>query len=184
MSLLLRYMSRTKEYVEALIFAFGDGISLDELKKKTKTNDIIVKKVVSDLNSEYRERKSAIEIVTEGSLYRMRLRPELIFLVEENLRTDLGKGVLMTLSLIALRGKITQKELIKTRGSIAYQHVKYLVSRGLITTQRDGNTKTIKISPLFYDYFDIKSTEFKELKEKVKEEVTKESSATVEYQPN
>lgn len=177
-------MSRTKEYVEALIFAFGDGISLDDLKKKTKTNDIIVKKAVADLNADYENRKSAVQIVTEGSLYRMRLRPELIFLAEENLRTDLGKGVLMTLSLIALKGKITQKELIKARGSIAYQHVKYLVSRGLITAQKEGNTKTIKISPSFYDYFDIKSAEFKDLKEKVKEEITKESDATVQYRPN
>ncbi len=177
-------MSRTKEYVEALIFAFGDGISLEELKKKTKTNELIVKKAVADLNSEYKDRKSAFEIVTEGSLYRMRLRPELIFLAEENLRTDLGKGILMTLSVIALKGKITQTELIKTRGSIAYQHVKELISRGLITTQREGNTKILRVSPSFYDYFDIKSAEFKDLKEKVKEEIEKDSSINVQYTPN
>ncbi len=177
-------MSKTKESVEALIFAFGDGISLDELEKKTRADPVIIKKSVAELNKEYTERKAAFNIVTEGTFYRMRLRSDLASIVEDTLKTDLKKGVLMTLSLIAAKGKINQSELVKLRGSLSYQHVKELVSRGLVTKYTEENRKVIKISPTFYDYFDVNSKELKEVTNEVKEELKKESERTVEYRPN
>ena len=122
-------MAKINEYVEALIFSFGDGISLDELVKRTKSDPIIIKKAVDSLNKEYEERKSAFYILTEGNLYRMRLRSDLLHLIQDTLRTDLSRGVLMTLSLIVLSGKIRQSDLIKKRGSISYQHVKDFILR-------------------------------------------------------
>ncbi|MCL4400451.1 MAG: SMC-Scp complex subunit ScpB [Candidatus Parvarchaeota archaeon] len=176
-------MSKIKEYVEALIFAFGDGITMEEIAKRTKFDPLIVKKAVNDLNKEYTERKSAFTISTEGNVYRMRLRGDLITLAEDTLKTDMKKGVMMTLSLIAMKGKIKQAELIKMRGSLSYQHVKELVSRGLVTTSIEDNHKIIKLSPSFYDYFDVNSKEFKEVTNEVKEDVKKESEQTVEYTP-
>jgi chromosome segregation and condensation protein ScpB len=82
-----------------------------------------------------------------------------------------------------MKGKIKQAELIKMRGSLSYQHVKELVSRGLVTTSIEDNHKIIKLSPSFYDYFDVNSKEFKEVTNEVKEDVKKESEQTVEYTP-
>ncbi len=177
-------MSKIKEYVEALIFAFGDGISLEELEKRTKADPLIIKKAVTELNKEYAERKSAFSIVTEGNFYRMRLRSDLTSVAEDTLKTDLKKGVLMTLSLIAAKGKINQSDLVKMRGSLSYQHVKELVSRGLVIKTTEENRKVIKISPTFYDYFDVNNKEFKEVTNEVKEELKKDSERTVEYRPN
>ncbi len=176
-------MSKTKEYVEALIFAFGDGITIEELQKRTKADPLIIKKAVNDLNKEYAERKSAFTISTEGNVYRMRLRGDLIALAEDNLKTDMKKGVMMTLSMIAMQGKIKQADLVKSRGSLSYQHVKELVSRGLVTVYTEGNRKIVKLSPTFYDYFDINNKEFKEITQEVKEDVEKESEQEVTYKP-
>jgi segregation and condensation protein B len=177
-------MVKINEYVEALIFSFGDGISLEEIVKRTKLDPIVVKKAVNDLNKIYSERKSAFYILTEGNLYRMRLRSDLLYLAQDNLRTDMSRGVLMTLSLIVLNGKIKQTDLVKKRGSISYQHVKELQSRGLVSTAVEDGKKVIKITPSFYDYFDVDKKEFKEIKETIKEEINKEDNKTVEYKGN
>ena len=177
-------MAKINEYVEALIFSFGDGISLDELVRRTKSDPIIIKKAVDSLNKEYEERKSAFYILTEGNLYRMRLRSDLLHLVQDTLRTDLSRGVLMTLSLIVLSGKIRQSDLIKKRGSISYQHVKELQSRGLVSTAVEDGRKVIRITPSFYDYFDVEKKEFKEITDTLKEELKKEDNQTVKYAGN
>jgi segregation and condensation protein B len=177
-------MVKINEYVEALVFSFGDGISLEEIVKRTKSDPIIIKKAVNDLNKSYEARKSAFFILTEGNLYRMRLRGELIHLVQDSLRTDMSRGVLMTLSLIVLNGKILQSELVKKRGSVSYQHVKELQSRGLVSSTIEEGKKVIRITPLFYDYFDVDKKEFKEIKETVQEEIKKEDNKTVEYKGN
>lgn len=176
-------MSKIKEYVEALIFAFGDGITLEELQKRTKADPLIIKKAVNDLNKDYTERKGAFTISSEGNVYRMRLRPDLVSLAEDNLKTDMKRGIMMTLSVIATKGKIKQAELVKLRGSLSYQHIKELVLRGLVTTSIEDKHKVIKLSPTFYDYFDINSKEFKEITKEVQEDIKKESEHTEIYIP-
>ena len=174
-------MSEIKEKVEALIFAFGEGISLEDICKHLKADTLLVKKAVTSLNKSYEENKSAFFIVTEGDFYRMRLRDDLMYLVQENLKTDMSKGVLMTLSVIAINGKMKQSDLIKTRGSVSYQHIKELVNRGLVNTYLDDGKKVVKLSPMFYEYFDVDTKDFKELEENVKAEAKKESEHTTEY---
>jgi segregation and condensation protein B len=177
-------MSKISQLVEALIFSFGEGISMDDLARRTKGDKLLIKRTINELNRSYDERKSAFVIETEGNLYRMRLRNELSYVVEDLLKTDMRKGVLMTLSIIASKGKIKQAELKNMRGSVVYRHVKELSQRGLILVQKEGNSKVIKIAPTFFDYFDINSKEFKELYNGVKEEVEKESEQSVEYRGN
>ena len=176
-------MTKITEYIESLIFSFGDGITLEELSKRTKVDPLIVKKAAASLNKSYEERKAAFYILTEGNLYRMRLRSDLLFLVNDTLKTDMSKGILMTLSLIVLNGKISQAELVKRRGSISYQHIKELQSRGLVSTSKENGAKVVKVTPLFYDYFDVDKQEFKDIKDTIKEEVTKEDN-TIEYKGN
>ncbi|MCL5009770.1 MAG: SMC-Scp complex subunit ScpB [Candidatus Parvarchaeota archaeon] len=176
-------MSKTKEYIEALVFAFGDGITIEELSKRIKVDPLLIRKAVRELNKSYADRKSAFSISEEGTMLRMKLRHDLIPLIEENLKTDMKKGVLMTLSVIASRGKIMQSDLVKQRGSVSYQHVKELVSRGLVTAYMDGNKKALKLSPSFFDYFDINNKEFNEVKKEVKNSVEEEMVHHEEYSP-
>ena len=163
-------MSKIKESVEAIIFAFGEGIRLEDIQNKLKADPVVINKAVNALNKEYKERSSAFFISLEGNIYRMRLRSDLVHLAEDSLRTDMKKGVLMTLSLIASKGKEAQSDLVKERGSIVYQHIKELVNRGLVSKYEENKRKMVKITPQFYDYFDVKANEFKELKNDVVEE--------------
>ncbi|MCL4399598.1 SMC-Scp complex subunit ScpB [Candidatus Parvarchaeota archaeon] len=177
-------MSKIKESIEAVIFAFGDGISREDIQKRLKADPVLIDRTVNLLNKEYAERKSAFFISTEGSLYRMRLRSDLVHLAEDNLKTDMKKGVLMTLSLIASKGKETQAKLVKERGSIVYQHIRELVDRGFITKYEEDGKKIVKLTPQFYDYFDVKSSEFKELKNEVLRQEEEKETQEVEYVGN
>lgn len=177
-------MARINEYVEALIFSFGDGISLEELAKRTNSDPVIIKKSIAYLNKSYEERKSAFYILTEGNLYRMRLRSDLLHLVQDTLKTDMSRGVLMTLSLIVTNGKMKQSDLVKRRGSISYQHVKELQSRGLVSTAIEEGKKVVRVAPSFYDYFDVDRKEFREIKDAIQEEIKKEDDKAVQYLGN
>ncbi len=177
-------MSRIKEYVEAVLFVSGEGITLDEIAKKTKSDPIIVKKAINELNKEYESRKSAFFIDNEGEIYRMRLRNDFNFLIQDNLRTDMKQGVLMTLSVIATHGKIKQSELVKLRGSIVYKHIKELLTRGFITVYKENNQKIIKLAQTFFDYFDVNKDDLKEINKKLEEEIKKSEDQNVEYKGN
>jgi chromosome segregation and condensation protein ScpB len=58
-----------------------------------------------------------------------------------------------------------------------------LQSRGLVSTSKENGAKVVKVTPLFYDYFDVDKQEFKDIKDTIKEEVTKEDN-TIEYKGN
>ena len=95
-------------------------------------------------------------------------------LVQDRLQTDMSRGVLMTLSFIAVNKKMKQAELVKRRGTIVYQHLKELKSRGFVTIGEEDGHRIVRISPSFYDYFDVDAKELKELTNSIKEEMAKE----------
>lgn len=169
-----------KRKIEALIFSFGDGISLEEIKKRTNADELLIKRNIAKLNKEYDERKSAFFIENEGDKYLMKLRPDLLPVIKDTMKIEMKKGTLMTLSVIALHDKIAQADLIKARGNVAYQHVKELIQRGLIEPYFVDGRKHLKLTENFFNYFDIEKNEFKELKEELNEN-NEEENKVVEY---
>lgn len=174
---------KLRQKVEALLFAVGNGLPVEELERRTKSDRILIERETGRLNRGYDESGSAFFIVKEGEIYRMRLRDELMPNIEDLLKTDMRDSLLMTLSIIALRRKMRESELMKLRGSVAYQHVRELEKRGFITSFREGRFKFVRLSPQFYEYFDIKQEELKDIKEKIEEE-EKLKRKSIEYTGN
>ena len=79
-------------------------------------------------------------------------------LVELLCPVDLKPATLRTLSVIALKEPIRQTALIEMRGSGAYDHIKELVDKGLISKTRDKNGRSfnLKTTPKFREYFKLK----------------------------
>ncbi|MCW1294185.1 MAG: SMC-Scp complex subunit ScpB [Candidatus Parvarchaeota archaeon] len=174
---------KLRQKVEALLFAVGNGLTVEELEKRTKSDRILIDREIKALNRGYERLGSAFFIVKEGEIYRMRLRDELMPNIENLLKTDMRDSLLMTLSVIALRRKMRESELMKARGSIAYQHVRELEKRGLVISSREGRYKFVRLSPQFYEYFDIKREELKDITEKIEEE-EKLKGRSIEYTGN
>ena len=66
---------------------------------------------------------------------------------------ELSSAELRTLATIAYYEPIRQSEIVKARGNRAYEQIKTLEELGLISSKPDGNTKVLRLTRKFYDYF-------------------------------
>ncbi len=70
---------------------------------------------------------------------------------------ELGVGALRTLAAIALKGPMTQTDLVDLRGSGAYQHVQELVELGFVRKRRptDSRSYWLQVTDKFHQYFQL-----------------------------
>ena len=167
----------TEQYralLEAALFVSGRQLSIEDLARLCNSGNIgAVRTAMEDLQKEYQERNTGIEITESNGQYAMRVKKEheagVMHLVPE---TDMQPAVLKTLALIAYSQPIKQSEIIKQRGNGAYKYIKKLKDQELIETHKSSRTKVITVTNKFKDYFQIQ--DMKELKEKIPEALVKE----------
>jgi segregation and condensation protein B len=89
--------------------------------------------------------------------YTLQLREPFHHLVQTLIPADLGVGALRTLAAIALKGPLSQPDLIELRGSGAYQHVQELVELGFVKKRRqsDGRSYWLQVTDKFRQYFQL-----------------------------
>ena len=70
---------------------------------------------------------------------------------------ELGVGALRTLAAIALKGGITQTDLVELRGSGAYQQVTELVELGFVQKRKQANSRShwLQVTKKFHQYFQV-----------------------------
>jgi len=68
---------------------------------------------------------------------------------------------------IAWKYPIVQSDLIKIRHNKAYDHIKMLSEREFIAKEKSGRTYKIKLTPKFFEYFDLPSNDAKQAFRKV-----------------
>jgi len=145
-----------KQIVEAGLFLSTEPVSAARLAELAGVERAQVLEVLERLREEYSARGSAIQIVqVDEERYVMQVKPGLAVLAGELAKPELGREVLKTLAVIALRQPITQAELVKMRGSSAYAHVKELVSLGFVESVRAGRTRMLTTTGKFADYFGL-----------------------------
>ena len=67
-----------------------------------------------------------------------------------------------TLAIIAYKQPIKQSVVIKIRGNKSYDHISQLKEKGLISSEKLGRSRLLKLTPHFFDYFDVSEKEVKE----------------------
>ena len=87
--------------------------------------------------------------------YFMRVKDEFSDLSDEVLSFELKTASLRTLSTIALKEPIYQKDLVELRGGSCYEHLKDLESLGLIKRQKEGINKIVRTTKTFAEYFKL-----------------------------
>lgn len=70
----------------------------------------------------------------------------------------LGKGEftsaeLKTLAMVAYYAPVKQSDIVHARGNRAYEHLQKLEEVGLVTSSKFSNTRLIKLSRKFFEYF-------------------------------
>jgi len=150
-----------KKQVEAVLFASGKFLELGKIAEMMSLGSIgAVKKAIEDLKEEYRVKDSALEILEQGSSYRMHIRPDFVPIVKSLMtETEFDKPIISTLAVIAWKQPILQSKIIKIRGNTAYEHLKLLEEKELILRKPHGLTKLVRLAPKFYEYFDTNKEE-------------------------
>lgn len=126
--------------LEALLFAAGDPLSLDELKMAVPEEDRPrVEDAMAALTATYEASPRGMQIVRVAGGYRMVTRPRfdrhLRALRRQRNRHRLGRAALETLAVIAYRQPITAPEIAEIRGKDPGGVLRTLLDKRLIRTQ-------------------------------------------------
>lgn len=155
------------EIIEAALFAAGRAVSLEKLMKITGMPKKYVSLAVKELMEAYSSRGSGLEILDLGDRYVMQVKPEYSELMREIAPKELSAPKLRTLSMIAYHQPLLQSYLIEMRGSGAYDHIKDLIERGFVESVPCGRSRQLSTTPLFADYFGLKSNDPQAIKGKI-----------------
>ena len=144
--------------IEAALYSAGRPLKIEELirasgtESRTKTFEIL-----DDIMKKTKSVFKALEVVTlpDGS-YVFQLKPEYSSTIKKYAsKPILPNATLKTLSYIAYMQPISSKQLVETRGSGVYEHLKELRQLDFITHQNVGRLKIYNTTEKFQKYFGI-----------------------------
>ena len=114
----------------------------------------------------------------ENDIWKLAVKPGYIHLTSDLYsKNEMDKSLLETLAVIAWKQPIIQSDVVKVRGTLTYDHVRILKEIGYVESEKFGRTRKLKLTPKFYDYFDVSKKELADKFKNVKD-VSKELEKT------
>jgi len=166
--------------IEAALYSAGRPLKIEELIRASGTESRT--KTYNILNNIMKKSKltfKAIEIVTlpDGS-YVFQLKPEYSSTIKKYAsKPVLPKATLKTLSYIAYMQPISSKQLVETRGSGVYSHLKELRQLDFISHQNVGRLRIFSTTEKFQKYFGIQG-DVENLKQRLFSTIRKTATQT------
>jgi len=161
--------------IEAALYSSGRPLKIEELIRASGTESRA--KTVAILDNIMKKAKSAFKaievvILPDGS-YVLQLKPEYSSTVKKYAsKPVLPNATLKTLSYIAYMQPISSKQLVETRGSGVYSHLKELRQLDFINHQNVGRLKIFTTTEKFQKYFGIQG-DVDDLKQKLFSKIRK-----------
>ena len=161
--------------VEAALYSAGRPLRIEDLirasgtESRTKTIEII-----EDIMKKTKSSFKALEVVIlPDKTYVFQLKPEYSSTVKRYAsKPILPNATLKTLSYIAYMQPISSKQLVETRGSGVYAHLKELRQLDFINHQNVGRLKIYTTTEKFQKYFGIQG-DVEDLKQRLFSKVRK-----------
>src|SRR3989344_258747 len=153
-----------KQKIEADLFTTAKFMSLQEITNLCNiTSSSITKKLLEELQQDYSQKSSSLTIQEEFEKFKLNVKKEFGAITNKLASgSELDSPTTKTLAVIAFKNPLLQSEIIKIRGNKAYDHIKQLLESAMITSEKKGRTRLIKLTPKFFDYFDIAEKELKQ----------------------
>ncbi len=144
--------------LEAALYSSGRPLSIEELIKASGTESRT--KTLALLDNIAKKVKAAFKAMEVANLsdgsYVFQLKPEFNTVIRKYAsKPILPNATLKTLSYIAYMQPISTKQLVETRGSGVYLHLKYLKHLDYVETQNVGRLKIYSTTNKFQKYFGI-----------------------------
>lgn len=147
--------------VEAILFAYGDWISVEEIKDALSANSI--KQVENSLNELERKYDDSFSFsVVSDSLgrWKMSLKEEHEDIVTNLISgVEIPKNVLKVLSVIAYEQPVSKTRLSEILGRAVKQEVDYLYKAKFVDYEKKGIGRYYRVTKKFFDYFKIEDQE-------------------------
>lgn len=144
--------------MEAALYVAGRPLDLKTLGSVIKVRSKReVRRIAKILIRKYKSHDTAIEILeVEGQRFVMQLKADYSMNVRRlAVNPLLTLGPLKTLSYIAYRQPVSQKQVVEVRGRHAYSHIRALRDMGLIKCEKNGRTSLTRTTDYFADYFGL-----------------------------
>jgi len=157
-------IEKMRRLIEATLFMSPKPVSIEEVSKVVNNKNLaLLEGILSGLIEEYKLRDSAIEIVRETDGFKMKVKKDFEQHVMHLAGTlQYSKAVMKTLAYIAYRQPVKQSQVIKFRSTKAYEEVKLLEEKGLISREKKGVTFILRTTKKFLEYFGEDSVLLKE----------------------
>jgi segregation and condensation protein B len=161
-------MMELKKEIESLLFSSGKMMKEKELAELTNHSEKEVNEALQELKKEYDERDTSLMLVNSGDSWKLNVREKYMGLVTKIIAdTELPFPVLETLGVIAYKAPVLQAEVIKARGTNAYEQIGVLVEAGFVEKKKEGRSFRLNLTPKFFEYFDVAGHE--QIKEALKD---------------
>lgn len=150
-------MASLSHTIEAILYLKAKPLTIAQIAEYANCDKDVAEEGLIKLMGDYAHREGALEIAETENGYSLQLRQPFKPLLDELIPLDIGLGALRTLAAIAMRGPISQTDLVDLRGSGAYGHVHDLVDQGLVRRRRqsDGRSSWLQVTEKFYQRFEI-----------------------------
>ena len=164
-------MSKKLALLEAVLFTTTDPLTFEQLQKLTKSRKDELDKLLKELGQRYSSEDYGIKLSDIGG-YKLVVKNDYVNNVS-NLtpHSDISRGLLRVLSIIAYHEPIKQADIVKVIGNRTYEYVKELHERGLINIEKKSRTRMLTTTPRFEEYFDTKKEELKKNLDDIQEDI-------------
>lgn len=164
--------------IEAALYSAGRPLRIEDLIRASGTESRT--KTIEILNSIMKKTKTAFKalevVILPDGTYVFQLKPEYSSTVKRYAsKPILPNATLKTLSYIAYMQPISSKQLVETRGSGVYSHLKELRQLDFINHQNVGRLKIYTTTEKFQKYFGIQG-DVDNLKQRLFSKVRKTAS--------
>ncbi len=157
--------TRRKAALEAILFVAGDVVTLASLNKATDIPEAEIKRAMSELTAEYRDRNSGIIIAEIAGGYQMVSSPDAAVWIKrfKNVHQSgkLSQPAIETLAIVAYKQPITKIEVDQLRGVNSDGAMKSLLDKRLIKIvgkkETPGRPFLYGTTMEFLQYFGLKS---------------------------
>lgn len=151
-----------KSILESILFVHGEPLSVKKMAKITEQEEEDVKKVLGELEKDYKER-GLVLLKKEGG-WQMGSDPKNTRYTEKLIKDDfaeeLSRASLETIAIIAYKGPLTRIQVEHIRGVNSSFIIRNLLIRGLVErveNPKDARSFLYKISMDFLKYLGVAS---------------------------
>ena len=128
--------SSIKSAIEALLFASGEPLSLQELVNHIEEKSKIIEVIIGEMMEEYRNSNRGIKIICIKGSYQLVTKSQnadyIQKLLKKNKRQSLSQASIESLAIVAYKQPITRIDIDEIRGVKSESAIQRLIERDLI----------------------------------------------------